>query len=274
MSGNLSFDSAPTAQPPQSPQSQYPHAEYTHPYAAHAQPPHPPDPPRPNADQRRARYPLGIDPGVWPLIRESAAGLSRIEDTFIQELHHDVMRLIRDPTGAPATDTWAFCERMVQSLLWVALSDQPLGVIAETLRRVGAQNWVDGYPESLYTNAAHALVQTVHYLSESDWSASMGSAWLSYFMWAKPHLLAGAQQAAEERTATQQAAARQAAAQRAVAEQEAARVEALSRDTPGGHVADVNLETVANLLDDDDDDDTGYGQIMLGMTRPRRDPRG
>jgi hypothetical protein len=83
-------------------------------------------------------------------------------------------------------------------------------------------------------------------------------------------LLAGAQQAAAEHTATQQAAARQAATQRAVAEQEAARVEALSRGTPGGHVGDVNLESVANLLDDDEDEDTGYGQIMLGMTR--RDP--
>jgi hypothetical protein len=284
MAGNLSFDSAPTAQQPRPPRSQYPQAQYPQaqypqaqypqpqypqPPAAHAQPPHPP---RPEADQRPARYPLGIDPEIWPLIVESAARLSRIEDTFVQELHHDVLKLILDPTGAPAPDIWAFCERTVQSLLWVALNDQPLGVIADTLRRVGAQNWVDGYPDSLYTNFTHALVQTVHYLSETDWSASTCSAWISYFMWAKPHLLAGAQQAAAERTAAHQAAARHSAAQRAVAEQEAARVEALSRDIPGGHVADVNLESVASLLDDDDDEDTGYGQIMLGMTRPRRDP--
>ena len=250
MAGNLSSDSAPIAQPqPQYPQPQYPQAERTRPYAAHAQPP---QPPRPDADQPHARYPLGIDPEIWPHIRESAAQLSRIEDTFIRELHHDVMGLIQDPTGAPAQDIRVFCERMVHTLLWVALSDQSLGVIAETLRRVGAQNWLDGYPDSLYTNVAHGLVQTVHYLSENDWSASTGSAWLSYFMWARPHLIAGAQQAAAERTTAQQAVARHAAAQRATAEQEAAR------------------------LDDEDEDneDPGYGQIMLGMTRPRRAPRG
>ena len=73
-----------------------------------------------------------------------------------------------------------------------------------------------------------------------------------------------------------QAAARQAAARQAAAEQEAARVEALSRDSHGGHtqvVGDVNLESVASLLDDEDDEDVGYGQIMVSMTRtPRRDP--
>ena len=53
----------------------------------------------------------------------------------------------------------------------------------------------------------------------------------------------------------------------------AARVEALSRDSRGAHThvaGDVNLESVANLLDDDDDDDVGYVQIMTSMTRNRR----
>jgi hypothetical protein len=36
----------------------------------------------------------------------------------------------------------------------------------------------------------------VHYLSDTDWSASVGSTWITYFMWIKPHLLAGAEQAA------------------------------------------------------------------------------
>jgi hypothetical protein len=248
MASNLSFGSARAAQQPQ--------------------PPHP----HPGQQQQQAPHPLGMDPGIWPLIRQSAGRLAQTEDVFIQELHHDVTRLTPDRAEALAPDVWGFCERLVRSLLWVALSDQPLGVIADTLRKVGAQNWVEGHSDALYVNAAHALVQTVHYLSDSDWSASTASAWVSFFMWVKPHLLAGAQQAAAEHTATQQAAARQAATQRAVAEQEAARVEALSKGTPGGHVGDVNLESVANLLDDDEDEDTGYGQIMLGMTRPRRDP--
>jgi hypothetical protein len=114
----------------------------------------------------------------------------------------------------------------------------------------------------------------VHYLCAHDWSASMGSAWITYFMWIKPHLLAGAQQAAAQHAAVQQAAEREAAAQRTAAEVEVARVEALSRDSRGGHtqvVGDVNLESVASLLDDEDNENVGYGQIMVSMTRnPRR----
>jgi hypothetical protein len=38
-------------------------------------------------------------------------------------------------------------------------------------------------------------------------------------------------------------------------------------------VSDVNIEQVARLLDEDDED-TGYGQLMVSMTRNhRRDPR-
>jgi hypothetical protein len=159
----------------------------------------------------------------------------------------------------------AFCERMAQSLLWVALTDQPLGVVADALRRVGGQNWADGFPDTQYPTIAHALVQTVHYLSGSDWSASTGSAWIGYFMWIKPHLLAGAQQAAA-----------QYAADRAFAEREAARVEALprdSRDHQANVVSDVGIELVASLLGEDDED-ARHGQLMVSTNRShRRAPR-
>jgi hypothetical protein len=266
MASNLSHEVPPSAQQPQPSQ-----AQYVQPRAAQAQPP---QPPRPQAEQQASRL-LRSDSGIWSVIRRSAAALSSNEDAFIQELHYDITRLISDPAGAPAPDMWVFCERMVRSLLWVALTDQPLGVVADTLRQVGAQNWVEGFPDTLYGNVAHATVRTVHYLCAHDWSASMGSAWITYLMWIKPHLLAGAQQAAAQHAAVQRAAEREAAARRAAAELEAARVKALSRDSRGGHtqvVGDVNLESVASLLDDEDNENVGYGQIMVSMTRnPRRD---
>jgi hypothetical protein len=276
MAGNLSYDALPIAQQPQRPQGQYPKVQYPkvqYPQDQYPQPPAAREP-RPQAEQQAPPL-LGIDPPIWPVIRQSAARLARNEDAFIQQLHYDTTRLVFDPAGARATDIWVFCERTGHSLLWAALTDQPLGVVADTLRAVGAQNWLEGCPDALYGNLAHALVQTVHYLSAQDWSASMGSAWISYFMWIKPHLLAGAQQATEQHAAARQAAERQAAAQRAAAEREAARVEALSRDSRGHTqvVSDVNLESVANLLDDEDNENVGYGQIMVSMTRkPRREP--
>lgn len=237
MASNLSFDSGPTAQPRQPPQ------------------PPPRRPPRPQAEPRQPHHTPGIDSGIRPFIRQSAARLSRNEDAFIQQLHYDVTGLTEDRAGSQAPGAWAFCERMVHALLWVALTDQPLPVVIDALREVGAQNWAEGFSDADYGNFAHALVQTLHYLSDSDWSASTGSAWISYFMWIKPHLLAGAQYAATRHAAAQQAAG----------------VTALAGDNQV--VANVNAESVANLLEDEDDEDTGYGQIMLGMTRaPRRPP--
>jgi hypothetical protein len=164
-----------------------------------------------------------LDPGALQVIRQFAGMLARNEDGFIQQLHHDIMVQIPDSTAAPDLDMWGICERLVQSLLWVATTGQPLHVIIETLHQVGARNWLDGFPDSYYGSVAHALVQTVRYLGGDDWSASTGSAWISYFMWIGPHLRAGAQQAAIQ----------QATEQRTAAQQEAARIETLSRDPSG-----------------------------------------
>jgi hypothetical protein len=210
------------------------------------------------------------------MIRGSAAQLSRYEDAFVQQLHYELMTLIGGPAGTGFPDLWVFCERMVRSLLWVALTDQPLRVIADTLRGVGAQNWVEGFPDTLYGDVAHAMVRTVHLLCAHDSSTTTASAWITYFISIKPHLLAGAEQAAAQHAAVQQAAEQEAVAQRAAAEREAARVQALSRDPGGGRtqvVGDVNLESVASLLADEDDENVGYGQIMVSMTRnSRREP--
>ena len=212
-----------------------------------------------------------FEAGVLPAIHQSAALLARDQGAFTRQLHYDVTSLIPESAVPPAFDMRGFCDRMAQALLWVALTDQPLHVVVDSLRQLGAQNWYEGFPDAQYASVAHALIQTVHYLNANIWSTSTGSSWISFFMWVQPHLLAGARDAAARETTAREAAAREAVTQRAAAEQEAARVAALSR----GHtqiVNNVNIERVASLLDDDDEDDVGLGQIMLGMTRnPRRD---
>lgn len=226
---------------------------------------------RPAGPRRQA-----LDPGGLSAIRQSAALLARDREAFTGQLRYDITGLIPESALPPGFDTWGFCDRMAQALLWVALTDEPLPVVADVLRQLGAQNWYDGFPDAQYPSVAHALIQTVHYLSANIWSTSTGSSWISFFVWIQPHLLDGARHAAAQYAAAAEAAAEEAAAQRAAAEQEAARVAALSRGST--HVvSNVNIERVAPLLDDDEDDededDVGLGQIMLGMTRnPLRDP--
>jgi hypothetical protein len=214
-----------------------------------------------------------LAPGVAPAIRQSADYLAYHQEAFIRQLRSDAHGLIPQRALPANFDLRTFCARMVQTLLWTALTQQPLSVVIETLHQVGARNWLDGLPDDEYASFAHALVQSVHYLTHNDWSASTGSAWISFFMWIKPHLLAGAAQAAAHDAAASEAAARQAAARRAAAEREAARVAALSRGH-GQVVGDVNIERVARLLDEDDEsEDAGYGQIMVSMTRNPLSPR-
>jgi hemoglobin-like flavoprotein len=220
-----------------------------------------------------------LDPAVWDLIRFSAARLTSLEEAFIRQLHADITALI--PGRADAM--WGFCQRMVQSVLWAALTDQSLSVVAETLRRVGAANQAEGFPGDQYVNVAHALVRAVRDLSGDNWSTSMGSAWISYFLWIRPHLIAGAEQIASQQAAAAQEAARHASARLEAARQAAAQLEAARAQAPPGSwpsqspapTPDVDLETVATLLDDEDEEDqaSGYGQIMMSMTRSTKKER-
>jgi hypothetical protein len=217
-----------------------------------------------------------LDPGVLSVIRASAAGLAEREDSFVQQLHSGIAALMPEMAAGGR----ALCERLVRSLLWTATASQSPQVAGDTLRWVGARNRLEGFDEAHYADVARALVLAVRNVSGDAWDNSMGSAWISYFRWAQPYLLAGAEQAAAEqvmaeRAAAQQAAARLEAARHAAAEAQAqAQAQALEHHAHGGApvAADVDLEAVAGLLDEEDeDDDAGYGQIMLSMTRnPRR----
>ena|SRR5215469_13930705 len=142
-------------------------------------------------------------PEVMRVIRFSAALLAEREDTFVRQLHSEVTALI----PGLASNGRVFCERMVRSLLWAAAAGQSPYAAADALRQVGAANRRDGFPEARYVDVARALVLAVRNVSGNSWDNSIGSAWISYFRWAEPHLRAGARQAAAEQAAAQESAA-------------------------------------------------------------------
>lgn len=174
-----------------------------------------------------------LDPDVLEVIRWSAGWLSQVPDAFVDGLAADLATLIPDLGGAGR----AFCERMVQTVLWAALTDDPPHAVVGSLRWVGTMNYLDGFPEAQYVNVAHALVRAVHDLAGSHWSASMGSAWISYFMWLRPYLEDGARQAAAQKSAQHEAA-------------QAARPAAPQAETwpasPDQAPGEVDLESVAH----------------------------
>ncbi len=212
-----------------------------------------------------------FEPEAQAAIRRSAAELARDQGAFVWQLHSDVSSLIPESALPPGFDMRAFCERMAQAMLWLALADPSRRMAIEALRQLGSQNWYEGFPDSQYPSVAHALIQTVHYLGANSWTTSTGSSWISFFVWIQPYLLEGAQDSAAREAAARHAAVRETAPQRAAAEREAARAAALSRDRRSGqanvtHNADFNR--VRPFLDDSSEpDDLGSAQIMLSTAR-------
>jgi hypothetical protein len=201
--------------------------------------------------------PAPLDPALLRVIRPSASRLAADEGTFVHLLHEDIAGALRHlPDGG-----WGCCERIVQTVLWVVLAQQPPQTLAEGLSWLGAANQAEGFPVADYVSVGQALVRVVRDMSGSGWTTQTGSAWIGLFMWMQPHLRAAADQVA----AQQEAARRHAAAQ-----QEAAQRQAFDH-ARRGVTAGTDISAVAGLLDGEDDDDApGYGQIMMGMTVNRR----
>ena len=205
--------------------------------------------------------PSRLDPGLLRVVRASAGRLIEMEDAFIRQLQYELAALIPDSASLRGAGGWAFCERMARTLLWAAVTDQPPDVIAATLRKLGARNWLDGFSETQYVSVAHALVRAVRDLCADDWSTSMSSAWISYFTWVRPHLMLGAQQAAAQRAADRKAASQQAAVQQAIDLAQAAE-QGPSGGLPQEPSGDEYLEEVDDLLEDEDDgDDEDVGPV-------------
>lgn len=200
-----------------------------------------------------------LDPALLQVIRPSASRMAAAEGSFIQMLHEDIEGLVRHlPDGG-----WGFCERTVRTVLWLVLTDQPAEAAVDGVYWLGSANGAEGFPASEYVSIGHSLVRVARDMSGESWSTTTGSSWVRFFMWMQPYL----------RTAAEHAAAQQEADRRqALAQHEAARRQAFDQFEQRG-TTDFDVSVVGDMLDDEDEDrgpDTGYGQIMMGMTSNRR----
>jgi hypothetical protein len=142
-------------------------------------------------DPPHAQRPQAPDSAALSDIRQTAGRLARNDETLARQLHEEMVQLVPGSALPLAFDMEAFCRSMARMLLWTVLTDQPGYVVVEVLRQAGGQHCLDGFPDDEYASVAHALVQSVRYLTD-DWSTSEGSAWVTFFLWARLHLLDGA----------------------------------------------------------------------------------
>lgn len=225
-----------------------------------------------------------FDAEALRVIRSSAIRLARLEAEFARRLHQDIVALSPNVAVSMTEAGRPFCARMARALIWVALSDQPPSVMADVLRQVGLDNYHEGLRDAEYVSVAHALLRAIRDLTENEWVTSMGSAWISCFMWMQPHLLAGARQAAAEPAPvapaeeppqpTPEVAAEVSPEVPHAWQPSQNGITSASHDLPNPAVTSGDADRRESVAEesDDDDDEVGYGQIMVSMTlSPRRD---
>jgi hemoglobin-like flavoprotein len=218
--------------------------------------------------------PAPFDAEALRVIRSSAIRLARFEAEFARRLHQDIVALSPNVAVSMTEAGRPFCVRMARALIWVALSDQPPSVMADVLRQVGSDNYHEGLRDVEYVSVAHALLRAIRDLTESEWVTSMGSAWISCFMWMQPHLLAGARQAAAEPETQAPSEEPPQPTPEAAPEVPPKVAHARQPSQNGTRSASHDSPSPPATTDDvdDDDDEVGYGQIMVSMTlNPRRD---
>jgi hypothetical protein len=182
-------------------------------------------------DQAQAMQPAAgpepIDPALLRAIRPSAARMAAAEDSFVGLLHEDIGTFVPHlPDGG-----WRLCERIARTVLWLTLSDQPADAAVQTAIWLGAANQTDGFPLSEYVTVGHALVRIAREMCDTTWSTTTGSAWIRFFIWLHPHLLAGAAKQPAHQSATHQQAVRSQPTYTPATSQPATRPEAVAEQS-------------------------------------------
>ena len=187
-----------------------------------------------------------------PFIRELATWLGQRHDDFVAQLHKDLEPML----SGVSDDGWPLCARLVDTLLWVPFADEP---VENVLLWAGGQDRLEGFTADRYTEVARALVAAIRTLVGGQWSAPMGSSWISYFISIEQYLVAGSSRVESHP---------------AVADADRARL----REREARHrqeqiaTGDIDLDSVSGALaeEEDDDEDVGYGHLMMSITLSAR----
>lgn len=192
------------------------------------------------------------DPEVLRRLRPCVGALLQQPDRFVTLLHHHVRALVAGGVEHLAEQGWPICERTARAVLIGATGEHPASTVEAMLQQAGVDNFRDGFPGDQYLAVGHALLRAVHDAYPSEWSTSLGSSWIAYFVWVRTHLLRGGTAAQELQWAQEEHSA------------------AVSR--PPQPVA-AGEEDFEEDFDDEDEDEDGYGEIMVSMTLgSRREP--
>jgi hypothetical protein len=167
------------------------------------------------------------------------AGLGLRPDDVILHLHQEILEMMPMATARLARNGRPLCRRLALAVLDAGAADQPGGAQA-MMRRVGADNYADGFPTDQYGSIVHALLRAVRGSYGGEWTNALSSGCVEYFIWVRDQLTAGARAAQQP--------------------------EHGNRTAKEPEVAPAPEAASMQTVDDEDAEDSGYGELMVAMT--------
>lgn len=155
------------------------------------------DEPDPAGHREAAAADLALRPApdVALAVRVACQRLFAIESSFLDSYYTSLVHLVPIIRQTAQDEGRAVADGLARSVLWAALTDDPLEVVEATFESVGAEYYRQGFPEEGYHGAGHALLRSARDVYTTEWSSELSSGWVAYFAWLGAHLQEGARQA-------------------------------------------------------------------------------
>jgi hypothetical protein len=121
--------------------------------------------------------------------------LYAVEPEFAVAFHRALRELSPNVTGPATGPGGSLSGQLAHCVLWAALTHDPVEIVEGKVRDFAAHHHAQGFPDDAYSSIGHALLRSVRDILPAGWSSELSSSWISYALWLRPHLEAGARSA-------------------------------------------------------------------------------
>ncbi|MGW2744723.1 hypothetical protein [Streptomyces sp. NPDC001450] len=118
--------------------------------------------------------------------------LSRNQGRFMDSFYESMVVLVPQVRELPPRAGRPLCNRLAQSVLWAALTQDAPEAVEATLRQVGGGIQQQGFFDGWHWSFGAALLDTVRQIHRSEWGSRLSSDWIAFYTWLSGNLRLGA----------------------------------------------------------------------------------
>jgi hemoglobin-like flavoprotein len=118
--------------------------------------------------------------------------LSRNQGWFIESFYESMVVRVPQVRAMPPRAGRPLCNRLAQSVLWAALTQDAPEAVEAALRQVGGGIQQQGFFDGWYRSFGAALLDTVRQIHKREWGSRLSSDWIAFYTWLSGNLRLGA----------------------------------------------------------------------------------